>query len=69
MDYKQMVESCGAVFVGIQEGGREPLVLFQAAHNMSTRALYRSACNPDNIELALKGDREQIELEAQLASK
>ena len=41
--WQRMVEEANAIFVGVQHGGREPVVLFQSAPRESTIALWASA--------------------------
>lgn len=64
MDFKAMVESCGAIYVGVQKGyGLTPdAVLFQRIPRGSTISLFATACkNVHDVELALKADAEKFE--------
>lgn len=59
--YREIVESAGAVFVGLQQGSKrgEPIILFQPGLGESTLALYASACETKaDVEMALKNYRE-----------
>lgn len=61
LQFRQMVEDAGALWVGVQYGHPTgPIILFQADHGQSTLSLYRRAMDPENIRMALKNYREKM---------
>jgi hypothetical protein len=63
IELRDLVERVGGVWTGIQYYGKEPIVFFRASKEagFSTRSLYLSAVNTDNIVIALKQDREELQ--------
>lgn len=59
--YREVVEAAGGIFVGIQTGGAQDMVLFQGEIGGSTISLYLSACRSvADVEMAIKSKREQM---------
>jgi len=54
--WRELVESAGAIWVGVQYGSKHgSVILFQSAPGESTLALYASALNSKaDVELAIK---------------
>lgn len=54
--FRQRVESCGAIFVRLEGGS----VYFRDTLDKPIISLYAFACDTENIRLAIKGQREML---------
>ncbi|MGO9590667.1 MAG: hypothetical protein ACLP3K_11570 [Candidatus Acidiferrales bacterium] len=55
MDYRRAVELGGGIFDCV----RADVVYFRASSESALLSLYAIACNPENVRLSLKADRER----------
>lgn len=65
-EFRQIVEDAGAIWVGVQYGSKQgPVIMFQGAKGASTIGLYAFALkNVDDVKMAVKSKREQMEMVA-----